>query len=68
MDPTNVIECASACTVTVVHVISIPPFNLTLEQAGQISGAILLVWCVGALFREVTHMIGRETSTSTEKD
>lgn len=68
MDPTNVIECASACTVTVVHVISIPPFNLTLEQAGQISAAILLVWAVGAIYREVIRMIDRDTSTSTEKD
>jgi hypothetical protein len=67
MDPQSVIECATACTVTVVHVISIPPFDLTLEEAGQISGAILLVWAVGAVFREVTHMIDRNTS-STEKE
>lgn len=67
MDPQSVIECATACTVTVVHVISIPPFNLSLEEAGQISGAILLVWAVGAVFREVAHMIDRNTSTSEKE-
>lgn len=67
MDPQQVIECATACTVTVVHVISIPPFDLSLEEAGQISGAILLVWAVGAVFREVAHTIDRKTS-STEQE
>lgn len=66
MDPTTVIECVGACTVTLVHVISIPPFNLSLEDAGRITAAILFVWCVGALFREVALMIDRKTSTSTD--
>lgn len=65
MDPT-VIECATACTVTLV--LSIPPFDLSLEDAGRIAGAILLCWAVGAIFREVARMIDRNTSTSTEKE
>lgn len=68
MNPTNVIECIGACTVTVVHQISIPPFNLTLEEAGRIAAAILLVWAVGAVFREVIQMIDRDPPTSNEKD
>ncbi|MFN7120878.1 MAG: hypothetical protein ACK4NM_02475 [Hydrogenophaga sp.] len=67
MDPT-VIECATSCTVTLVHVISIPPFNLTLEQAGQISGAILLVWAVAAVYREVIHMISDRKSSTSETE
>lgn len=63
MDPT-VIECASACTVTHVHVISIPPFDLSLEDASRIAGAVLAVWAVGAIFREVARFIDRKTSTS----
>lgn len=63
MDPT-VIECVGACTVTLVHVISIPPFNLTLEQASQIAGAVLAVWAVGAIYREIARFIDRKTSTS----
>lgn len=44
-EPT-VIECSSACTVTVQHEINIPPFSLTLAEGSQIGGAILLVWAV----------------------
>lgn len=63
MEPT-VIECASACTVTLVHVISFPPFNLTLEQAGQLAGAVLAVWAVAAVYREIVRQIDRKSSTS----
>jgi hypothetical protein len=45
------IECASACTVTVVHELSFPFFELTLEEGGQIAGAVVLVWVVGWAFR-----------------
>jgi hypothetical protein len=64
MEPATVIECVGACTVTLVHQISIPPFNLTLEEGGRIAAAILFVWAVGALFREVAQMIDRKSSTS----
>lgn len=40
------VECSTACTVTIVHELSIPPFTLTLEEAGAISAAVLLVWGV----------------------
>lgn len=68
MDPTNVIECASACTVTVVHVISIPPFDISLEDAKQIAGAILAVWAVGAVFRWLAQQIhsGKSSTSETE--
>ena len=49
-DPT-VIECSSACTVTVQHEITLPVLSLTLEEGAAISSAILLVWAAGWAFR-----------------
>jgi hypothetical protein len=68
MDPTNVIECAAACTVTVVHVISIPPFDLSLEDAKRIAGAILLVWAVGMVFRVISQQISSGKSSTSETE
>lgn len=45
-DPT-VIDCAAACTVTVVHELVFPPFQLTTEEAGMLALAIVGVWTVG---------------------
>ncbi|MGJ7526545.1 hypothetical protein [Variovorax sp. GB1P17] len=45
-DPT-VIDCSAACTVTVVHELSIPPFQLSLESGLQISVAVIGVWALG---------------------
>ena len=51
-DPTF-IDCAAACTVTVVHELSLPPLQLSLEDGGQIAVAILGVWVVGWAVRMV---------------
>lgn len=48
-----VIDCAGACTVTVVHELVFPPFQLTTEEAGQLALAITLVWVVGFGLRMV---------------
>lgn len=40
------VECSTACTVTIVHELAIPPFTLTLAEAGALAGAILLIWGV----------------------
>lgn len=53
----NIISCESACTVTVVHEITVPPFNLDMEEASQIASAILLVWAVGYVFRLIVRQI-----------
>ena len=54
-DPT-VIQCSQQCTVTVVHELSFPPFTtLTLEEGGLIAMAIVAVWAVGFLFREIAR-------------
>lgn len=42
-DPT-VIDCATACTVTVIHELSLPPLQLTTEEGALIASAILAIW------------------------
>lgn len=55
-DPT-VIDCAGACTVTVVHELSLPPLQLTPAEGAQIAGAILLVWAAGWGIRMVIRVV-----------
>ena len=50
-EPQSVIECATACTVTVVHELSLPPLQLTSEEGAAIAGAVLAVWAVAWAFR-----------------
>ena len=49
-DP-QIIQCASDCTVTVVHQFALPVLDLSMSDAAQISSAVLLVWAVGFGFR-----------------
>jgi len=65
-DPT-VIECASACAVTVVHELSLPPLQLTPEEGAQIAVAVLVVWAVGWGVRQLTRLI-QTSGPSTEKE
>jgi hypothetical protein len=66
-DPT-VIECATACTVTVVHEISIPVLNLSLEEGAGIAGAVLAVWAVGYAFRAFGQAIFGGNSSTKESE
>lgn len=66
-EPT-VIECATACTVTVVHELSLPPLQLTAEQGALISSAVLLVWAAGWGIRMLVQLIRSSDSESTEKE
>lgn len=45
------ITCGAACTVTVVHELSLPPFQLSLAEGGQITLAIVAIWAIGFAFR-----------------
>lgn len=67
MEPT-VITCETACTVTVEHVITVPPFNLSLEEGGLIAAAIGLCWAVGLVIREIAAAIRGSSSTSSESE
>lgn len=42
----QVIQCSTQCTVTVEHVISIPPLSMPMETGFQIGTAIFAVWTV----------------------
>lgn len=67
MAETSQINCSSACTVTVVHELSLPPLQLTTEEGAQIAGAILAVWVVGfgaRLLVRALNIDGRSTSES----
>lgn len=54
-----VIECPSACTVTLQ--ISLAPFDLTVEQGVAISGAILLVWAAGWAIRQILRVLNTDS-------
>ncbi len=64
-DPT-VVECASACTVTVVHELSLPPLQLEPAEATQIAVAILGVWVIGWAVRQLVRLI--QTPGPEEKE
>jgi len=59
-----VIDCAGACTVTVVHELSLPPLQLTAEEGAQVAGAILLVWAAGFGVR----MLARAMNSADSKE
>lgn len=50
--PTQV-QCSTACTVTVVHELVFPPFQLDLDEARTLFLAILAVWITGWAIRMV---------------
>jgi hypothetical protein len=55
-----------ACTVTVVHELSLPPLQLSAEEGAAIAGAILAIWAVGwgfrALIKTLRHTDGNSTT------
>lgn len=67
-DPTT-IECSGACTVTVVHELSLPPLQLTSAEGAQIAGAVLAVWAVGFGIRMLAQTLrGTDGSTNHESE
>lgn len=55
-EPTT-IQCTTACTITVQHELTVPPFNLTVDEASQIGGAILLIWAIGFGARTIARTL-----------
>ena len=45
------VECAGACTVTVVHQLNLAPFAMSVEDGALLSGLILSVWISALVFR-----------------
>lgn len=52
-----IINCPTACTVTVVHELSLPPLQLTAAEGASIASAILAVWAVGWAIRMVAQAL-----------
>lgn len=65
--PEQTIQCIEACTVTVIHEISLPLLNLGLEEGAAISSAILLVWGVGWAFRALIQTLKHTDGNSTSE-
>jgi len=66
-DPT-VIECASTCTVTVVHELSLPPFQLDGEDGSLIAGAVLAVWAIGWAARMLIRALNSDSDSTKETE
>lgn len=64
-DPT-VVQCESACTITVHHEIDVPPLSLSLAEASQIAGAILVVWAIGFGARAVVRVLNPSGQSGEE--
>jgi len=61
------ILCSSACTITVVHELSLPPLQLSLEEGSLIAGAILAVWAIGFGFRALIRTLNIDGNSSTSE-
>jgi hypothetical protein len=57
---TTVIQCPKSCTVTLEHVISVPPFDLSIKDASLVSLAILVVWAAGWAIRQVIRTLNAD--------
>lgn len=64
-DPT-VIECATACTVTIVHELSLPPLQLTAQEGGMVAVAVVSVMAVGWGVRMVIRTLRSDEGSAEE--
>ena len=63
-----VIECTTACTVTVVHELSLPPLQLSADEGAVIAGAILAIWAIGWGFRALIQTLKHTDGNSTQEE
>lgn len=67
MPEPTVIECATACTVTVVHELSLPPLQLDAVAGAAIASAIIAIWAMGWGFRVLIQTLKNTDGNSTEE-
>lgn len=60
---TQTIICDGVCTVTIEHVISIPPFTMSMESGFKIGGAIFAVLTVAFCIRLMARVINERGTT-----
>ena len=63
-----VIECSTACTVTVVHELSLPPLQLSADEGAVIASAILAIWAIGWGFRVLIQTLKHTDGNSTQEE
>lgn len=63
-----VIECTTACTVTVVHELSLPPLQLSADEGAVIASAILAIWAIGWGFRAIIQTLKHTDGNSTSEE
>ena len=63
-----VIDCTTACTVTVVHELSLPPLQLSADEGAVIAGAILAIWAIGWGFRVLIQTLKHTDGNSTQEE
>lgn len=66
-DPVS-ISCGSACTVTVVHELALPPLQLEPAEAAQVAVAILAVWAAGFGIRELIRVVRNTDKSAVEEE
>ncbi|OJU91333.1 MAG: hypothetical protein BGO13_10905 [Burkholderiales bacterium 66-5] len=67
MDP-QIIQCATDCTVTVIHEFALPVLNMSTADAASISSAVLLVWVVGFSIRMLIRTLNSGGDSLTKED
>lgn len=66
--PGNTISCNTACTITVIHELSLSPFQLDEAGGALIASAVLAIWAVGYAFRMLIRTLntdGNQTSNES---
>lgn len=63
-----IIDCAGTCTVTVIHELSLPPFQLDISDGASIAGAVLVVWGVGWAFRVLIQTLKNTDGDVIQKE
>lgn len=62
------IECPSACTVTVEHVITTPVLSLSTADGALIAAAVVMVWTVGWAVRTVVQALHIDSTTKSPSE
>lgn len=65
MSEPQIIQCVGDCTVTVVHQFALPVLDMSTGDASVISGAVLLVWAAGFVFRALIRTLNTNDGNST---
>lgn len=65
--PANSVTCGAACTVTVVHELSLPPLQLDAAGGALIASAVLAIWAVGYAFRMLIRTLNTDGNPTSNE-